>query len=329
MFHSFCFDFSVWEMYGALLFGGRLVVVPKAVAQDARLFGKLLANQGITVLNQTPSAFYMLQEQVVGEAKSLSVRYVIFGGEALNPAKLKPWKGAYPNCKLINMYGITETTVHVTYLALDEHHLDSSNSRITGTPERGSPIGKPIPTLTTYVLDADQNEVPVGEVGELYVGGAGLARGYLNQPELTAQRFIPHPFSPELGERLYRSGDLARQLPGGELEYLGRIDDQVKIRGYRIELGDIEWAMLQYPGVKHAVVVAKDDAGGSKRLVGYIVPDCVFDRTGLTQFLHTRLVDAPVQGAGGHSDSPVHSLDPPAGQRSARVAGRNPHAGGS
>ncbi len=301
MFHSFCFDFSVWEMYGALLFGGRLVVVPKAVAQDARLFGKLLADECVTVLNQTPSAFYVLQEQAVGVIEYLSVRYVIFGGEALNPAKLKPWKGAYPNCQLINMYGITETTVHVTFLALDDHHLASSNSRNRIAGPGGSPIGIAIPTLTTYVLDADQNPVPVGEIGELYVGGAGLARGYLNQPELTAQRFIPHPFSPVSADgplrrtgtvaRLYRSGDLARQLPGGDLEYLGRIDEQVKIRGYRIELGEIEGAMLQYPGVKHAVVVAKDDAGGSKRLVGYIVPNGVVDRTGLTQFLHTRLPD--------------------------------------
>ena len=287
MFHSFCFDFSVWEMYGALFFGGRLVVVPKSVAQDARLFGKLLADQGVTVLNQTPSAFYVLQEQVVGTREALAVRYVIFGGEALNPAKLKPWKGAYPNCQLINMYGITETTVHVTYLALDDDLLNGS----TRTPGCGSPIGKPISTLTTYVLDADQKEVPAGEIGELYVGGAGLARGYLSQPELTAQRFIPHPFSPEPKARLYRSGDLARQLPSGDLEYLGRIDEQVKIRGYRIELGEIEGVMLQHPGVKQAVVVAKDDAGGSKRLVGYVVQTGVVDRADLIQFLYTRLPD--------------------------------------
>ena len=283
MFHSFCFDFSVWEMYGALLFGGRLVIIPKAVAKDARLFGELLYNQGVTVLNQTPSAFYALQEQVVGKVDSLAVRYVIFGGEALNPGKLKRWANAYPDCQLINMYGITETTVHVTYLALSENDLNSQNP--------GSPIGKPIPTLTTYVLDADQHEVPAGEVGELYVGGAGLARGYLNQPELTAQRFIPHPFSTDPDARLYRSGDLARQLPNGDLAYLGRIDEQVKIRGYRIEPGEIERAMLRYPGVKQAVVLAKDDANGDKRLIGYVVIAGLFDRPGLAQFLHTTLPD--------------------------------------
>lgn len=308
MFHSFCFDFSVWEMYGALLFGGCLIVVPKAVAKDARLFGELLVDQGVTVLNQTPSAFYVLQEQIAEKVSALAVRYVIFGGEALDPGRLRPWRHAYPNCQLINMYGITETTVHVTYLALSDDHISGStpdNQNRTaggaGTPERafrpgGSPVGQPIPTLTTYVLDADGREVPVGEIGELYVGGAGLARGYLNQPELTAQRFIPHPFTPEsanqrTGARLYRSGDLARQLPDGYLEYLGRIDDQVKIRGYRIELGEIERVMLGHPGVKQAVAVAKDDVGGNKRLVGYVVVDGVFDRTGLLHLLQTTLPD--------------------------------------
>ena len=281
MFHSFCFDFSVWEMYGALLFGGRLVIVPKPVAQDAALFGALLVNQGVTVLNQTPSAFYVLQERLVGTVDTLPVRYVIFGGEALNPAKLRPWHRAYPDCQLINMYGITETTVHVTYLALQTDQLADSRSL----------IGTPIPTLTTYVLDDQQHPVAIGEIGELYVGGAGLAREYLHQPELTARRFVPNPFSSEPGARLYRSGDLARQLPDGSLEYMGRIDDQVKIRGYRIELGEIEHVLQQCPGVKQAVVVAKDDAGGDKRLIGYVVMDEAFDRSTLSDFLHLHLPD--------------------------------------
>ncbi len=145
MFHSFCFDFSVWEMYGALLFGGRLVIVPKETAQDAAQFGALLIREGVTVLNQTPSAFYPLQDALVNTVDAVPVRLIIFGGEALNPAKLQPWHRAFPTCQLINMYGITETTVHVTYLALQPEHL-------TGT---SSLIGKPIPTLTAYVLDSE------------------------------------------------------------------------------------------------------------------------------------------------------------------------------
>lgn len=286
MFHSFCFDFSVWEMYGALLFGGRLVIVPKDTAKDARLFGELLVRNKVTVLNQTPSAFYVLQEQLGGTIRETSVRYVIFGGEALNPAKLKPWHRAFPGCRLINMYGITETTVHVTYLALDARHLESSNSL-----NAGSPVGKPIPTLTAYVLDPNQCVLPVGEPGELYVGGAGLARGYLNQPELTAARFIDNPLANESGAKLYRTGDLARLLPDGGLDYLGRIDEQVKIRGYRIELGEIEHALLQYPGVQQAVVVAKDDAEGNKRLIGYVVMPQNFDRKAVLSSLQTILPD--------------------------------------
>lgn len=288
MFHSFCFDFSVWEMYGALLFGGRLIIVPKHIAKDAHLYGALLATHRVTVLNQTPSAFYVLQEHIVERSVPLSVRYVIFGGEALHPGKLRPWQEAFPTCQLVNMYGITETTVHVTYLVLREEHLTQSNSL----------IGRPIPTLTTYVLDEQQRPVAVGETGELYVGGAGLAKGYLNQPELTVQRFIPNPLLDQTDEpaqpvshRLYRSGDLVRLLPMGELEYLGRIDAQVKIRGFRIELGEIEQTLQQYPSVKQAVVVAKTYGDADVRLVGYVVMDGPFEKSALIHFLNSRLPD--------------------------------------
>lgn len=288
MFHSFCFDFSVWEMYGALLFGGRLIIVPKHIAKDAHLYGALLATHRVTVLNQTPSAFYVLQEHIVGRSVPLSVRYVIFGGEALHPGKLRPWQEAFPTCQLVNMYGITETTVHVTYLALRGEHLAQSSSL----------IGRSIPTLTTHVLDEQQRPVAVGETGELYVGGAGLARGYLNQPELTAQRFMPNPLSDQtddltqpVSHRLYRSGDLVRLLPQGELEYLGRIDAQVKIRGFRIELGEIEQTLQQYPSVKQAVVVAKTYGDADVRLVGYVVMDGPFEKSALIHFLNSRLPD--------------------------------------
>jgi amino acid adenylation domain-containing protein/non-ribosomal peptide synthase protein (TIGR01720 family) len=277
MFHSFCFDFSVWEMYGALFYGGRLVIVPKHIARDTSLFAELLVHEKVTVLNQTPSSFYVLQDYLTTYTAEISVRYVIFGGEALNPGKLKPWKEAYQDCRLINMYGITETTVHVTYQELDAAHLNSS----------ASIIGKTIPTLSAYILDRNQNPVPVGVPGELYISGAGVARGYLNRAELTAERFIVNPFV--AGERLYRTGDLARWYPDGNLEYLGRIDDQVKIRGFRIELGEIESSLQQSGLVSNSVVLARTGHSGDKQLVAYVVPEKEFDKDAVQNWLGARL----------------------------------------
>ncbi|MGB8191998.1 MAG: amino acid adenylation domain-containing protein, partial [Chitinophagaceae bacterium] len=277
MFHSFCFDFSVWEMYGALFYGGRLVIVPKQITQDSALFGELLLKEKVTVLNQTPSSFYVLQDYLTARTKTISIRYVIFGGEALNPAKVKPWHDLYRNCKLINMYGITETTVHVTYQQLTNDHIKGS----------ASIIGIPIPTLHIYILNDHKQLVPLGVTGELYVGGEGVARCYLNLPELSAQKFIDSPFVP--GERLYRSGDLARWLEDGSLEYLGRIDDQVKIRGYRIELGEIETAVQQSGLVTRNVIIAKTDKTGTKHLIGYVVPTPVFSEEGIVESLKHRL----------------------------------------
>ncbi|MFD2943647.1 non-ribosomal peptide synthetase, partial [Flavobacterium notoginsengisoli] len=232
LFHSFCFDFSVWEMYGALLFGGRLVIVPKAATKDSIAFKELLVKEGVTVLNQTPGSFYAFQEEFLHGSFEHSLRYVIFGGEALNPSYLRNWKQTYPDCALINMYGITETTVHVTYKEITEIEVLNSVSN----------IGSAIPTLGCYIVDSDLNLVPVGVVGELCVGGAGVARGYLNREALTEEKFVKNPFE-ESNFKLYRSGDLARWLPDGNLEYIGRSDAQVKIRGYRIELGEIENAL--------------------------------------------------------------------------------------
>jgi amino acid adenylation domain-containing protein/non-ribosomal peptide synthase protein (TIGR01720 family) len=281
LFHSFSFDFSVWEMYGALFYGGRLVIVPKNITKDVTLFADLLIQQQVTVLNQTPSAFYVLQDHLVEKITAVPIRYVIFGGEALNLSSLKPWKEAYPESRLINMYGITETTVHVTYQEIGWQQIS----------EGKSVIGKPIPTLTTYVLDSHQNLQPVNVAGELCIGGAGLARGYLNRPELTAEKFIKDPFSTEPGARLYRSGDLGRWLPDGSIEYLGRIDDQVKIRGYRIELGEIETTLLQSDLVSQVVVIAREDAPGNKRLVGYVVAKGLFSKDAISAYLQERLPD--------------------------------------
>jgi amino acid adenylation domain-containing protein len=268
LFHSYAFDFSVWELWGALLYGGRLVVVPYTVSRSPAAFYELLSKERVTVLNQTPSAFRQLMqaEEAAGVSPDLTLRLIIFGGEALELQSLKPWFERHGDRRpqLVNMYGITETTVHVTYRPLTADDL-------TATP--GSVIGGPIPDLQVYILDRHMQPVPIGVPGEMYVGGAGLARGYLNRPDLTAQRYVPHPFDRRPGRRLYRSGDLARYLEGGDVEYLGRADHQVKIRGHRIELGEIEGTLNRHPAVRESVVVARDDAAtGLSRLVAYVVP---------------------------------------------------------
>ncbi|MEQ0563558.1 non-ribosomal peptide synthase/polyketide synthase [Amycolatopsis sp. NEAU-NG30] len=265
LFHSYAFDFSVWELWGALLHGGRLVVVPQDVVRAPEDFLALLAEQRVTVLNQTPSAFYRLSTL---PSAPLSLRYVIFGGEALEPARLAEWYRRHPDGpRLVNMYGITETTVHVTHRVLGD-------GRAT--------VGVPIPDLRTYVLDADLQPVPPGVTGELYVAGAGLARGYLNRPGLTASRFVADPFGAP-GTRMYRTGDLLRWTADGELEYRGRADQQVKIRGFRIEPGEIEAALTAHPDVAEAAVVAHG-SGDARRLVAYLT-GTVPGTTALREFL--------------------------------------------
>lgn len=265
LFHSYCFDFSVWEIYGALLYGGRLVMVPKEATRDSGLFLDLLKRERVTILNQTPAAFYNLidAEQQSGKPE-LSLRTVIFGGEALKPIMLQPFRARYPKTRLVNMYGITETTVHVTWLDLDDAVIEQNSCN----------VGRPIPTLKVYILDRQQNPLPIGVPGELCVSGDGVGRGYLNNPGLTAERFITNPFMP--GERLYRSGDLARFFAQGDIEYLGRIDNQVKIRGHRIELGEIESRLLKFDKIKEAIVLTRDAYAGSKQLCAYYVAqaDC-------------------------------------------------------
>nr|WP_268893041.1 non-ribosomal peptide synthetase [Paenibacillus lutrae] len=259
LFHSCSFDFSVWELFGALLYGGKLVVVDKETTRDPVAFASLLRREKVTVLNQTPTAFYQLLNVEAGLAADLPVRVVIFGGEALTPARIRAWYDAYPQVKLVNMYGITETTVHVTYKELNAEDFQ----------REASPIGRTLGPLQAYVLDAQRRLQPVGVTGELHIGGAGLARGYLNRPDLTAERFVPNPFVP--GERLYKTGDLARMLPDRTLEYGGRADYQVKIRGHRIELGEIEARLLAIPGIREAAVLAWDGGSGQQELCAYLV----------------------------------------------------------
>ncbi|QHS63369.1 non-ribosomal peptide synthetase [Chitinophaga agri] len=277
MFHSYCFDFSVWEMYGALLFGGRVVIVPGATARDPEAFITLLQEQGVTVLNQTPSAFYNLQQSLLSAGcPPLSLRYVIFGGEALSPAKLSSWYKYYPSAALVNMYGITETTVHVTFKAITEPDIESGISN----------LGRPIPTLRCYVLDSHGQLVPFGVPGELYVGGAGVSRGYLNRESLTASRFVASPFV--AGDRLYRTGDKVRLLANGDLVYYGRLDNQVKIRGYRIELGEVAYVLSRHEDIEDAVVKVID-RNGDKQLSAYYTQVSPVSDTALREYMHQRL----------------------------------------
>ncbi|MCB1065377.1 MAG: amino acid adenylation domain-containing protein, partial [Verrucomicrobiae bacterium] len=262
LFHSFAFDFSVWEIWGALLYGGRVAVVPYDITRSPDDFYQLLVRERVTVLNQTPSAFRQLiaaEERAGGKPEAMSLRFVIFGGEALELESLRSWFDRHGDQtpQLINMYGITETTVHVTFRPILREDLT-----------RGSVIGRQIPDLEIHLFDPAGHPVPIGVPGEIYVGGAGVAAGYLNRPELTAERFLPHPTGN--GETLYRTGDVARFLPGGDLEYLGRCDDQVKIRGFRIELGEIQSVLTRHPAVREAFVTVLGE-GPEKRIVAYLV----------------------------------------------------------
>ncbi|RJS56187.1 non-ribosomal peptide synthetase [Bacillus subtilis] len=294
MFHSYAFDFSVWEIWGPLLHGGRLVIVPHHVSRSPEAFLRLLVKEGVTVLNQTPSAFYQLmqaerEQPDLGQA--LSLRYVIFGGEALELSRLEDWYNRHPENRpqLINMYGITETTVHVSYIELD---------RSIAALRANSLIGRGIPDLGVYVLDERLQPVPPGVAGELYVSGAGLARGYLGRAGLTAERFIADPFGPP-GTRMYRTGDVARLRADGSLDYVGRADHQVKIRGFRIELGEIEAALVQHPQLEDAAVIVREDQPGDKRLAAYVIPSSsdTFDTAELRKYAAERLPDYMVPSA--------------------------------
>lgn len=264
LFHSYAFDFSVWELWGALLFGGRLVVVPKWITRAPDVFADLLGEEGVTVLSQTPSAFQQVAHQILARRPAeLRLRYVVFGGEALNHSALRDWFEVFGDERpqLINMYGITETTVHATFRRVTRADVESA----------GSLIGEPLDDLSLYLLDSNLQPVPPGVPGELYVGGAGVALAYQADPALTAQRMLPDPWSPVPGRRMYRSGDIAVLRRDGELAYLGRGDEQYKIRGHRIELGEVRAALDRLPGLSQAAVVV-EEGGGTATLVGYVVP---------------------------------------------------------
>ncbi|WP_212003977.1 non-ribosomal peptide synthetase [Chitinophaga sp. HK235] len=256
LFHSYCFDFSVWEIFGALLTGGKLLVLNHEQVKNHQLFIKLMRQHQVTVFSQTPSAFYNFI--ALGEDVD-SLRYIVFGGESLHAEKLEVWYKAHPGVKLVNMYGITETTVHVTFKLLTETAVQQSLNN----------VGIPLLFANVYVLDKDKNLLPFGRQGEMYISGTGVARGYINRPELSAERFVACPFDDN--GVMYRSGDLARFLPSGELEYLGRADDQVKIRGYRIELDEIKKHIESHPDVVISAVVVVNLPDGDKAIAAYVV----------------------------------------------------------
>ena len=262
VFHSYAFDLSVWEMWTPLLTGGKLVVVPTQVAQSPEDFNDLICEQQVTVLNQTPSAMRQLLEyrKEAGEgAGELSLRLVCCGGEALPrevAAEVLSW-----DIPLWNFYGPTEATVWAAINRVEQEDLRYSLI----------PIGSPLPDVQLYILDQHMNPVPQGVAGELCIGGAGLAKGYLKRPELTSERFIPNLFSEAAGSRLYRTGDSARHLADGRIEFIGRLDNQVKVRGFRIELGEIEAVLNSHEQIRESVMVAREGVGGERRLVAYLV----------------------------------------------------------
>lgn len=275
MFHSHAFDFSVWEMFGALLNGARLVIVPQKVAQAPADFAELLCAQGVTVLNQTPSAFTQLLSVLTDEQwRRLSVRLLFLGGEAVRFQALRPWfERGRDRCRVFNIYGPTEGSVWVTY-----HEVTAEGAE----HERDSVIGRPLPDVNLYVVDAHGHQLPIGAPGELLIGGAAPSRGYLNQPEATAAKFVTR--GPD-AERTYRTSDQCYVRGDGAIVYLGRRDGQVKIRGYRIELGEIEQALIGIPGVRDVAVRVHEPTPGQPQLVGYVVADDGIDEATLRRLV--------------------------------------------
>jgi len=261
--HSMSFDFSVWEIFGSILHGARGVMLSEDAVRDLDMVRDNLAEEQITILNQTPAAGVRLTEHLMADAAATpSLRYLIFGGDVLTPKKLEPWSALNPHVAIVNMYGITETTVHVTYKALDSAEI-AQDSRS---------VGRALPNAANYIVANDYSLLPAGTLGEIGVTGDGVSLGYWKRPGLTAERFVPDSFGERPGARMYVSGDLGRLLPNGEIDFHGRRDNQVKIRGYRIELGEIEKVLLDHGDVHEAAVVVRDDGMGNRMLAAFVTP---------------------------------------------------------
>jgi nonribosomal peptide synthetase DhbF len=285
-FHSLSFDFSVWEIFGCLCSGGTLHIISHSLARSPELFRQYVVANDVTILSQTPSSAYQVFPRHSGPALSIGkLRAIIFGGEALDSSKI----AELPNVALLNMYGITEVTVHATFTRVQNDG-----------PEQGkTPIGSALPGTHVHVLDEHLNAAAPGTVGEIYISGPGLARGYLGRPGLTGNRFVACPFESD-GARMYRTGDLAFWRPDGMLDFVGRSDQQVKIRGHRIEPAEVETALSSLQGVSQSTVIARRDKHGDQRLIGYVVPTDAAnppDSIALRRRLEERLPDYMVPAA--------------------------------
>ncbi|MFJ3999618.1 non-ribosomal peptide synthetase [Streptomyces parvus] len=283
-FHSFSFDFAVWELWGALAHGGELLVPDYALTRSPVDFHRLVRERGVTVLNQTPSAFHQfIEADLHAEEPVTALRRIVFGGEALDLGRLRGWveRHGTRTPELVNMYGITETTVHVTHRVLTDEDFDRGGD--------ASPIGGPIPGLTIHLLDDRLRPVPPGRVGAIHVAGDQVSLGYLGRPGLTAGRFVANPFAAD-GSRMYHTGDLARRTLDGELEFAGRADDQVQLKGFRVELGEVESAVREVEGVVDAAVTVADSGD---HLVAHVVGE---PPTDLSALLAARLPAHMVPG---------------------------------
>lgn len=294
--HTFAFDASVWEIWGALLHGSRLVVVASETARAADALHSLLRAERVTVALQTPRAFEQLiavdSELDDATRGELALRYFLTGADRVEPTALRPWfdRRAGGGPVVLNVYGPTETTVFCT-----SHRITWEE---TTRPAAPSNIGRPVADTAIYLLDDQLRPVPLGVTGEIYISGPGLGRGYLNRPELTARAFVPDPFAGNPEARMYRTGDLARYDEQGEIEYLGRRDDQVKIRGYRVELGEIESVLRAHPGVRKAAAVRRTSDTGDVRLVACVAGDeDIADTESMLAFLRERLPEYMIPAA--------------------------------
>ncbi|MFK8164657.1 MAG: amino acid adenylation domain-containing protein [Lewinella sp.] len=280
---TFCFDVSVWELFWPMITGMKLVFAKPGGHKDDRYLREVVKEQGITIMHFVPPMLEIFLDQ---PAELPSLRRVFCSGEALKPHQVNTFKERFPKVELHNLYGPTEAGIEVTHWAAPTG---------IGKVEQ-VPIGKPLPNVPLYILDKAGRHCPVGVPGELYIGGVQVARGYYGKPALTEERFVTRKlFADETGERLYKTGDLSRWLPSGEIDFLGRIDSQVKVRGFRIELGEIEAVLLEMPGVARTQVLARDEGKGSY-LVAYVVADASFAPAKAKTFLGDRLPAHMVPG---------------------------------